>query len=125
MIYIEAMISNAPISSSVSHSVKRTSRSGHCPALARSTVSAADGIMTPVNGRAIRFVSRKCIGKVLKYIHANGAVATWHEMDIAAEFHIHLVGLVINAEGNPDSASFSGQSPFSQGYINAIPDIAA
>ena len=57
--YIEAMISNAPISSPVSHSVSRTSRSGHICALFRIRVIAADGMSSPVKGSAIRLVRRK------------------------------------------------------------------
>lgn len=119
------MISNAPISSPVSHSVKRTSRSGHIPAVLSISVKAAEGMMTPVRGRAIRLVSMKCTGNVLKYIQTRGAVAAWHDIDIAVEFHIRLAGFVIIADEIPEAELFSGHKPFIRGYMNAIPAIAA
>lgn len=123
------MIPNAPISSPASHSVMRTSRSGHIPAMLSISVNAADGIRTPVNGSAIRFVRMKYVGNVLKYIQTRGAVAAWHETDMAMEFHNHLVGLTIAALATLSSLALpfepSGHRPFIHGYMYAIPAIAA
>ena len=83
----------------MSHSVARMSRSGHISALYRINVIAEAGIMMPVNGRAIKLVSRKCCGNVPKYMYAIGPVVSWQAIDIAAEFHIRLAGTVIASPG--------------------------
>ena len=123
------MISNAPISSPVSHSVSRTSRSGHICALFRIRVIAADGMSSPVKGSAIRLVRRKYLGNVPKYIHANGAVVIWHAIDMVAVFQIHLVGCVTIYDANRSEPGLplgvSGHNPFIHGYMNAMPTIAA
>ena len=87
------------------------------PSALRHRVSKAKGIRTPVKGNEIRFVSRKCLGNVLKYRYAKGPVVSWHDIESAAESHTHL---------NPSLfPSACGQNLFSHGYMKAIPAIAA
>ena len=121
--YIAEIVSRAPISSPMSHSVARMSRSGHISALYRINVIAEAGIMMPVNGRAIRLVSRKYRGKVPKYMNAIGPVVSWQAIDIAAEFHIHLAGPVT---ASPAMLLLpSGHMDLRRGKMNAMPAMAA
>ena len=57
-------------------SVALKSISGQMPSMLRQSVSKADGIRIPVKGSAIRFVRRKCVGNVLKYMYAIGPVVS-------------------------------------------------
>ena len=84
------MISSDPESAVTSISVILTMISGHIPAQSRQSVSNAAGMRRLVTGIAIRLVSRKCLGKELKYKNASGPVVSWHESDNAADDHIFL-----------------------------------
>ena len=81
-------------------------------------VSNEAGMISPVNGRAMRFVSRKCFGKVPKYRYARGPVVIWQEIDKAADSQIRKSGPFF-------SFPESGQKFLSHGKIYAIPAIAA
>ena len=67
-------------------------QSGHIPAALDAIVRSDMGMIRPARGTAIRFVSRKYWGKVLKYSQARGPVVIWQEMDMDALSHIFLIG---------------------------------
>ena len=102
-------------------SVMLTSGFGQMPVAFSAVVARPAGMIRLERGRASRFVSRKWRGMEWKYIQASGAVVTWHEKDIAAEFHIHLTAFA----NLPSSKGFPGHMSRSQGYMNAMPVMAA
>ena len=53
---------------SARNSVMRMMDVGHQPIADRNSVRTAEGIRIPVSGSASRLVSRKCFGKVPKYM---------------------------------------------------------
>ena len=116
--YMSEIIVRASESAVTSISVALISMSGHMPDMCRTSVSKDTGIISPVRGRAIRFVSRKCIGKELKYRYAIGPVVIWHEIDRVAVSQIHLSGPL-------NLLPWLGQKSRSHGYMNAIPPMAA
>ena len=64
--YIVAMIPREEIRASASPSVSFSMNWGHMPKVLSTSTMRAAGMMKPVNGMAIRFVSRKCCGNELK-----------------------------------------------------------
>lgn len=85
---------------SVSHSVMVIINAGQMSALFSPIVISETGMIIPARGTANRFVSRKCCGKLLKYIHARGPVVIWHEIDNDALSHIlHMIPLVLSLYG--------------------------
>ena len=90
-------------------------QSGHIPAALDAIVKSDMGMIRPARGTAIRFVSRKYWGKVLKYSQARGPVVIWQEMDMDALSQIFLIGPFPS----------SGHNPFRCGCMNAIPAMAA
>ena len=64
--YIAAMTSRALVREVMENSVALMRRAGQMPKAFRVTVARERGMMSPVRGRAIRFVRRKWIGKELK-----------------------------------------------------------
>lgn len=73
-IYMDDIISRASDRAVTSASAALESISGHMPIADRQSTARAIGIISPVRGIAIRFVRRKCVGKVPKYIYASGPV---------------------------------------------------
>ena len=116
-----AIVSSTRISVEIIHSTVCNTNTGQIPISFRINVIIMTGMMSPVNGIARRFVSRKCFGNVLKYSQASAPVVNWQEMDIEQTSHIHLVHLVII----PSSKTLPGHKPFSRGNMNAMPAIAA
>lgn len=86
-----AIMPSDSVSSVASHSVDWTRNAGQIPHTERTRVSRAAGMIIPVSGTAIRFVSRKYCGKVPKYAYAIGPVVSWQDIDMAAEFQTHLI----------------------------------
>ena len=70
------MTSSAQVRVSENLSVRVTTIIGQIPIADRQSVRAAHGIRMPVRGKAIRFVSRKYLGKVPKYMYARGPVVS-------------------------------------------------
>ena len=64
--YIPAMISSDLISDVTRNSVACIRKTGQMPKLDMTIVRRADGIVSVVSGRAIRFVRRKYLGNVPK-----------------------------------------------------------
>ena len=60
--YMSEIIVRASERAVTSISVALRSMSGHMPHVCRHNVSKDTGIISPVRGRAIRFVNRKCMG---------------------------------------------------------------
>ena len=125
------MISRACERAVTSISQALRSISGQIPRADSNRTARAVGMISPVRGIAMRFVSRKWTGKVPKYNQARGPVVIWHEMDMAAVVQTHLNGLepcFIRPDSHlllTASSSSSGQNPFSHGKMKAMPAMAA
>lgn len=65
--YIDAIILRASVRAVTSASVALKSMTGHIPDAEIMMENTAAGMMIPTSGRAMRLVSRKCMGKVPKY----------------------------------------------------------
>ena len=75
------------------------------PMAERARQATAPNMRKDVSGRASRFVSRKCLGKVRKCSHTRGAVKIWQEMLNAIDDHIHFTGPFLRpSEGNQASS---------------------
>jgi hypothetical protein len=61
-----AIFSSRPSNPDIIPSVTCISKAGHIPAADRTNVTIMAGIMIPVNGTAVRFVSMKYSGKLPK-----------------------------------------------------------
>ena len=86
--------------------------SGHIPELCSAVVMSAAGIRAIVSGRAIRLVSRKLAGRLLKYIYATGAVVIWQAIDSAEASQIRFIMFIrdLKLAGLPSSEGQKSRS---------------